>query len=491
MDHRSRIYEITAITPIEIPFPGRRTRRAVQIVQALLLVLITLLSFTAALPSSQASKAGGSQSHSSAAECTITPSNSTILNANDTEGCFPSAFSQTDSSLSTGPQFPGVDAVPDLSLPRTVLSSVDNLIGAGDLIQSSPDNFTLFNPLIKLRMLGGTVPHDELLNQASEVVSSNSVWGVEVYAGGIWLPLLPSTSNFTPIGTNTTGTYVTRTMVVSNGVYSGSYQIDYEAVSNGPLKWVLSFQPLTEAVYRLTYSLGNVTGEVSLDQSSRELRTDFGTGSNYTLSWADVSPSFNSSSNIANRQFSLEIDLGNILSGARVQVDPTIGTSSSASATASTFQRRVFYEPTGGYYWAFYYAGLREVYTYSFNGVSWTPSTQIPDGIVPLASTRNICTPKCVSVATSAAQAATLPAIFQSGQTVVIASGEEKHLCCGQGPSPWSMQVSLNYTVGKISGHSITWDPVKPLVPIDDVCDNDTTNCYMLMGIRYVNIGVT
>ena len=55
-----------------------------------------------------------------------------------------------------------------------------------------------------------------------------------------------SSSNYV-IGTNTTGTYVTRTMVVSNGVYSGSYQIDYEAVSNGPLKWVLSFQPLTEA----------------------------------------------------------------------------------------------------------------------------------------------------------------------------------------------------------------------------------------------------
>src|SRR5437867_12618356 len=38
------------------------------------------------------------------------------------------------------PRTVGADAVPDLALPKTVVSTVDSLVGAGGVVQSSPDN---------------------------------------------------------------------------------------------------------------------------------------------------------------------------------------------------------------------------------------------------------------------------------------------------------------------------------------------------------------
>ena len=61
------------------------------------------------------------------------------------------------------PPFVGADPVPDLSLPQTVMSSVQDLIGAGGIIQESPENITLYNSLVAMRLLGRPVPHDELL----------------------------------------------------------------------------------------------------------------------------------------------------------------------------------------------------------------------------------------------------------------------------------------------------------------------------------------
>ena len=69
-----------------------------------------------------------------------------------------------------GPQSPrgvGADSVPDLALPRTDVSTVDKVIGTGNIVQVSRDNLIIYNPGVALRILGGAMSHDELWDPTS------------------------------------------------------------------------------------------------------------------------------------------------------------------------------------------------------------------------------------------------------------------------------------------------------------------------------------
>src|SRR5439155_16206305 len=167
---------------------------------------------------------------------------------------------------SQNPQSVGADAVPNLSLPKTVVSSVDNLIGAGGVIQTSPDNMTIYNLGIRMRLLGGVVPHDELLGPRGRL-SSWSFWGVEASIGNVWTPLVPRSSNFTVQGTNSSGTYLIRSMRVSMGLFSGTLRTVYRTTPAESLKWTLEFFPDTLGLYRLAYSWWNTTNTYTLSES--------------------------------------------------------------------------------------------------------------------------------------------------------------------------------------------------------------------------------
>jgi len=120
---------------------------------------------------------------------------------------------------SVAPNLVGADKMPSLSLPKTVLSSVDSLIGAGGVIQNSPQNLTIYNLDVSMRLLGGQIPHDEFLGPGGRTLSSWSFWGIESNISGLWMPLLPSSNIFIVAGTNATGTFVIRTMQVAAGPY--------------------------------------------------------------------------------------------------------------------------------------------------------------------------------------------------------------------------------------------------------------------------------
>ncbi len=203
---------------------------------------------------------------------------------------------------STTPNFAGAERLPDLSLPKTVLSSVDNLIGAGGVAQSSSQNLTLFNPSIRLRLLGGLTPHDQLLDQDNKVLSDWSFWEVQANQAGIWTPLVPTSNNFSIIGTNTTGTFVSRTMHVDAGPFSGVLTIVYRTASAGPLKWDLQFQSSASADFRLVYTWLNVSDIHSLSSGSSSFSVSY-PDANYTFFWGDVPKSLTSSASTILNQF--------------------------------------------------------------------------------------------------------------------------------------------------------------------------------------------
>jgi len=169
----------------------------------------------------------------------------------------------------------GADPVPQLNLPRTVVSSVNSLIGAGGVVQTSPDNLTLYNLAVTMRLLGGIFPHDELLSSSQIVLSSWSFWGVQMQQAGYWIPLLPRSSNFTLLGTNATGTFVIRMMEVGRAQYSGTLGITYRATSAGPLKWDLNFLPKTTGSYRLVYNWNDITNMYNLDSANRRFKVTY------------------------------------------------------------------------------------------------------------------------------------------------------------------------------------------------------------------------
>jgi len=361
---------------------------------------------------------------------------------------------------------------PDVSLPKTVISSVDNLISAGGVITTSLDNVILYNSEIQMRLLGGLAPHDELLDLRG-LISSRSFWWVEGLVGGLWVPMLPSTSRFTVLGTNSTGTSMVREMNVTSSLLSGLMRIVYKASSGGPLNWDIDFSPRTSARYRLVFAWWNITNNYELSTALRRFRVGYGSA-NYTFAWDDISRNLNSTTSINQGEFRLTVDLGAMMAGSHVLVDPSLVDSvSSSSATAYTFQRKVFYEPKGGYYFVFYYLGLATVYKSSPDGTNWSAYPQsLPPGMNQYTGPREAMT----------------PAIYQNGQTVIAAVGQD---ITGTSPSPWRAVVYLNYTVGSIIGPTIYWGPVFQGALAVDYCDNDSSSCYMRLGIRYVSVAVS
>ncbi len=147
--------------------PGRRTHRTITIMLASLVILITVVgSISQVLPNIAAAF---EQPLSSAGNAGCTPNNSTFTPASQ---CSPST-----GNLGPTPNLVGSNLVPDLSLPKTVTSNLDSLIGAGGVIQNSSQNLTLYNLAVSMRLLGGPLPHDELIGPGGRTLGSWSFWG--------------------------------------------------------------------------------------------------------------------------------------------------------------------------------------------------------------------------------------------------------------------------------------------------------------------------
>src|SRR6266487_2392471 len=421
-------------TQVRMVHPGSRCRVAVRISVGILFMMLSFLGFTAALP--------------------IRPVQPADLNSQtNTQG---SASSSTQQA--TGPsRFTGVDPIPNLSMPKAVSSSVDSLIGAGGVTQDSPQNLTLYNSAVTMRLLGTPAPHDMLLGPGRKILSSDSSWSVQAYSGESWISLTPISNNFTLLGTNKTGTSVIRTMQVSNGTYSAIFKVVYKATSAGPLKWNLELSPATSGQYRFAYSWLNISKYETLVTS--KFRATFG-NVDYTFSWGDVPTGLSPLATATVGRFSLSVNLGSLAAGSITITDPSIvSNSTSLQATAFTFQRKVFYEPKGGYYFVFYYDGSNSAYRYSHDGVNWSSKQSMPAGW-----------PSFVDNATS------LPAIYSANQKVVLAVGDQKVVSSG------TASVWIRYWVGSISGGTITWGALQTVGNFTRSSNGQT------IGLRYVSV---
>ena len=408
-----------------------------------LLALLTILGFTAGLPTHLSPAVDSS---------TEIPATSTL----------PGSHQDGQS-----PHFVGADNLTDLSLPKTVLSSVDDLIETGGVVQASPDNLTIYNLGISMRLLGGQVPHDELLGADGTVLSYWSFWGVEANLTGGWVPLLPTTNDFTVLGTNSSGAHVIRQMRLESGLYSGDFQITYKATSAGLLKWNLGFIPTTSGQYRLTYSWLNLPRRSFLQADLRSLTAGYGSG-NYTFSWSDVPSGLASTPSLSSNLFSLAIGLGTVAADQKITIDPTVASNVYSSATGYTFQRKIFFDPKAGNYWAFYDDGMNTRTKYSHDGTFWSDPSS----------------------------GGTLPSQFNTPYVDLEMSGQQVIAAVGQSygntlPSPWSHTVQGLYSVGTITGTSISWSSIYGIDSGQSwTCGNGSSSCSMTLGIRYVNVNI-
>jgi len=388
------------------------------------------------------------------------------MSTNPANSCSPS-----ETPKSNNPSLVGADSVPNLSLPKTVLSRVDDLIPKTRVIQSSSQNLTIHNSDLTVNLLGGLLPHDDIRSFDQRMLVPNSLWRAEVFVNGVWQPLLPITSEFTILGTNRTGTYVARTMNVSRAADSGTLKIIYKATSTGSLKWDLVFSPLNAGHYRLTYTISNVAQSL-VSNTGNQLVLGFGS-TRVTLSWTDVAASWNATGILAQNGFVLALDLGTLTTGSQVEIDPSIvanGLSCGMSCSAYRFQRRVFYEPSGGYYWVFYWDGTNNVYRNSHDGSQWSAPVVVPSSVNT--------------------QAPWDPDIFNFGQAVIIASGSQNTGTCS---SPCSVSTILSYYVGTIVGPNISWGSLQTGDTISRTCNNGNpgSSCTATVGIRYVDAVLT
>src|SRR6266571_2999756 len=102
---------------VRLAYPGYYTRAFLRFSLGIFFMLLTVASFTPALPAY-----GQRLSESSLGRSGASVSGTTGL-----------------------PTGVGASPLPDLSLPKTVVSSVNGLVGAGGVIRTSPQNITLYN----------------------------------------------------------------------------------------------------------------------------------------------------------------------------------------------------------------------------------------------------------------------------------------------------------------------------------------------------------
>src|SRR6266516_2374413 len=438
---------VANVHPVMMPHPGRRTRKVPRLSKALLFCAISILSFIIAIP--------------------LQPATATTPLPNNTPNN-PLLDSQS-------PQTVGADAVPDLSLPKPIKSSIDRLVGAGGVLEASPDNITIYNLGVRMRLLNGVAPHDELLGRDMRVLSSWNYWRIEAQAGNtsLWIQLTPLSSSFTVLGTNQTGTYVVRTMTVNSGIYAGTLTIVYHATVTGGLKWTLQFASQALGHYRMVYDCPTASAILSSPPSNRQITAVY-PSDNFTFSWNDVPTSFNSTENLSDDEFSLTLDLGTLRIGSAIAIDPEIMDSTPSSATAYTFQRKVFFEPKGGYYFVFYYDGGRVVYAYSQNGTSWVNEQLMPTGWPAYTD-----------------DPASEPTVYASGQTVIVVAGQtvQATFNCPSPPQACGVATAiLSYVVGKISGPNIAWQSVTTGAAVSRGCYSTVSTCGATAAIRYVSI---
>jgi len=100
------------------------------------------------------------------------------------------------SEKGNSPAFVGADGVPNIPLPRTILSNLDTLDGGNGWTQDSAQNLTLHTSQVKMRLLGGADPHDELVAADPQIAQSRMSWSIEASIGNSWVPLGPISSTF-------------------------------------------------------------------------------------------------------------------------------------------------------------------------------------------------------------------------------------------------------------------------------------------------------
>ncbi len=362
----------------------------------------------------------------------------------------------------------GADTATDLSLPRTIVSKVENLNSSG-IIQESSQTLTLYNQKIRLRMSGGPLWRDLLLGQSRDFLGSSMSWRIEAYRSGIWTPLRPVSHSFSIVGTNSTGTFVIRRMSVSAGLLSGDFSIVYQLRTQGDLKWKLIFDSKLTTQYRIVYDWTNISQTVALANPLRKLVVPYGS-QDYIFSWEDVPPNYNTTTTSIPGQFSLRIDLGTAPANSHLLIDPTlVATSTEWVASGSNFQRHLFYEPTWGNYFVFYSNGSAINYKSSHDGISWSSAQSMPAGW-PYSDIES-----------------SSPAVFNVGTQVIVAGGYSKHNLVA--PVTQTYYDSSYWVSGTISGSSILWGPVNPLHTIKVTMNCGNFNICGNIGERSLNVG--
>ena len=315
-----------------------------------------------------------------------------------------------------------------------------------------------------MRLLGGADPHDVLLGTDPQIAHSRMSWSIEANINDSWLPIPPTSNSFRILGTNKTGTYALRNMTLTRGAYSLALLIAYEATVLGPLKWDISFLPANTLSYRIVYSWSNLPTSSSLNVGSKTLSVRDGL-SNYAFSWADVPATLNSTTSMLENGFSLNINLGLIRANSRINIDPSlISTSSYSGATDFQFQRKIFQDSTGRYF-VFYYNGSSVYYASSPDGITWSAKQSMPTGW-----------PSFLDAPTS------LPSVAYYGGRVVVAAGDYLSNSLSYNAN---VNLHLRYSIGTISGGSIAWATTGNATASVYHCLG-TFGCNAILGVRYV-----
>jgi RHS repeat-associated protein len=497
--------------PTAMPRPGGRARKVAKWMLVLSLIFVMIVSstgtwlpglvnaFASLFPSSQQQAQAGCAAGSSSPLGTLTGSAGPCSPGTGTTGL-------------VLPQ--GVDAskLPDLALPQEIVSGVGSVDLTG-VAESTAQNLTVQGPSLMLNMLGGSNPHDELVDGMSKGSRPLLTWSLDARNGMAWIPIPESSSNFTIVGTNNTGTTVVRSMAFGHPAPTAILKIAYVVTPTGELSWSLTLSPTVTGDYRLDLSISQARqGPIASTKAPNPPSNDTQSSSTlanstltqptlaqpgiatssqlwigpaqFSLSWADVPSNYNTTATQDGFRFILSIDLGSVPAGSSLNVDPSLVGSDNDNLGGTTYpyQHHVYQDPKTGYYWIFYHDpsstdGL--AVKYSPKGDVWfTPSGTQAGSL-------------CNCWARAPDDSVASPAFYFVGETVIMADGA--YWAGGGLVDGGDNYLYMTLDIGTFSGTQINWKPINGVFAQDLRClnpydSNNPFNCYVAGGIRYVSV---
>lgn len=289
---------------------------------------------------------------------------------------------------------------PSLVIPSTLaksyyISIVSGMLQNIQVYGLNVNGYRLYNSSMALDITWNGTDATDYLSGFNQV---SWIWRLQYRSGPNWITIVPSSLTITVIQ-NADGWTVTRQGILSDG---SSFRIDYYLSNKGPMKFTISYTPVTRQNYRLWFEVSGLQNENSYTylayNKPNAKRIKFilpeYIGMELDFDYNDVSASLTQSENFdaTGFKYNYYVEVGRLNAGQTYTVDPTtVTTTAGQYATAYSNARHLIRDAYGKLIYVGTNANLVWAYCNSPPSGAWTSEDLGATYVVSATAGEGVC----------------------------------------------------------------------------------------------------